>query len=84
MTQKEDFQKKLDEIFAWAEKFRLEAVVIRSGDLHALVGNYPGKDHRMPICCEVMKKNMGVKDKIIESPPSGKGANLIIIYYREK
>lgn len=55
-------------------------VRIQAGDLHRVVGGYPGKDHRMPLCCSVMKSAMRCGDKIIEGPPSGKGASLLIEY----
>lgn len=53
---------------------------MRAGDLHRAVGGYPGQDHRMALCCSIMKSAMRSGDKIIESPPSGKGANLLIEY----
>ncbi len=75
-----DFQKELDSIFAFAEAKRLTAIVIKSGDLHQLVGDYPGTDHRMPICCNVMRKNMRSGDQVLSEPPSGEGATLTIKY----
>ena len=77
----EVFQKELDEIFAFAEKKKLHAVTIKSGNLHRVVGEYPGTDHRMPICCDVMYKNKNSDDQIISAPPKGKGASLTIEYH---
>ena len=55
---------------------------IISGELHSRVGGYPGRDHRMPNCCEVMKAQSAsdVGDVIVEQPPSGQGATLTIKY----
>jgi hypothetical protein len=54
---------------------------MRAGHLHGVVGGYPGRrTHRMPLCCEVMKKAMATGDKVVESPPSGQGASLTIEY----
>ena len=71
----EDFQKELDKIFT-----QLPFIDIRSGDLHKKVGDYPGTNHRMRVCCEVMRKNMKQGDIILKQPPKGNGANLIIRY----
>jgi 5-methylcytosine-specific restriction protein A len=80
MPSTDDFQAELDSIFAFATNKRLTAIVIKSGDLHRLVGDYPGTDHRMPICCAVMRKNMMSGDEILFEPPSGAGATLTIRY----
>lgn len=76
----EDFRQAILEIFDRAEKSGMTSVSIRSGDLHESVGIYPRVEHRMPSCCSAMKNLMQTGDKIIESPPSGKGANLVIQY----
>jgi 5-methylcytosine-specific restriction protein A len=44
------------------------------------VGGYPGENHRMPVCCEVMRSTMAPGDQVVETPPSGKGAALTIRY----
>lgn len=79
MPSNDDFQLQLDSIFSFAEEKRLTAIIIKSGDLHRLVGDYPG-DHRMPICCTVMRKNMMSGDEVLSEPPSGEGATLTIKY----
>jgi len=56
-------------------------VEIVSGDVHRTVGGYPGQNHRMPTCCEVMYSLMKGKDLVLESPPKGKGATLLIRYF---
>ncbi len=79
MPSTEDFQKELDSIFTFAEEKLLTAIIIKSGALHRLVGSYPG-DHRMPMCCNVMRKNMRNGDEVLSEPPSGEGATLTIRY----
>jgi len=55
-------------------------VDVISGGLHRRLGHYPGPDHRMPICCNVMKQCMQSGDFIISQPPKGQGASLTIRY----
>jgi len=55
-------------------------VEVKSGELHSEVGSYPGSNHRMPVCCDVMRRNMKEGDEILQQPPKGKGANLVIRY----
>lgn len=80
MPSTDDFQKELDSIFKLAQEKRLTAIVIKSGDLHRLLGDYPGANHRIPICCQVMRKNMTPADEVLSAPPSGAGATLTIKY----
>ena len=56
------------------------SLTMTSGELHRLVGGYPGPGHRMPICCNAMYGAMGEGDIIVAKPPSGKGASLKITY----
>ena len=74
----EDFQGELESIFASAQKEEKSSIDVKSGDLHRSVGGYPGRNHRMPMCCAVMKRNMKPGDEILQQPPSGEGATLII------
>jgi hypothetical protein len=53
---------------------------IASGDIHRSVGGYPGTNHRMPICCSVMRRLMKSGDVVLASPPRGQGATLTIRY----
>jgi len=55
-------------------------VDINSGQVHRAIGSYPGPDHRMPVCCQVMKTDMQARDTILSSPPKGQGASLTIRY----
>jgi hypothetical protein len=53
-----DFQVELDRIFSSAQKEGKSFIEVRSGDLHRSVGGHPGPNHRIPMCCAVMKRNM--------------------------
>ena len=76
-----DFKTKIDNIFQSAQQNAQQYIDINSGDLHRQVGGYPGHNHRMPNCCSVMRQYMKPGDKILNGPPSGQGASLIIRYY---
>lgn len=55
-------------------------VDITSGDIHRSVGGYPGPNHRMPVCCSVMRQLAKPSDDVLASPPRGQGATLTIRY----
>lgn len=68
----------------WQEAGNVPYIDVCSGDLHRRVGDYPNPSrHRMPVCCEVMRRMMKAGDEERphpKSPPSGAGANVIIRY----
>jgi hypothetical protein len=76
----EAFRQALDREFATATATGTSHIKIRAGDLHHTVGGYPGRDHRMPTCCSVMKRVMLPGDMIFETPLKGAGANLTVEY----
>lgn len=76
----EDFREELSKILAEAQKRGAPYVEVSAGELHRRVGDYPGTNHRMPVCCEVMRQIMKKGDEIISEPPKGKGASLTIRY----
>lgn len=75
-----DFESALRSELASAQRAGMKSVRIRSGDLHRQVGGYPGRSHRMPVCCSAMKALMLPGDRIIASPPRGAGASLVVEY----
>lgn len=75
-----DFQTELNNIFISAQNKGVPYVDVKSGDLHRRVGGYPGHNHRMPVCCEIMRRNMKKGDQILQQPPKEQGATLIIRY----
>jgi 5-methylcytosine-specific restriction protein A len=78
---KDSFEKVLKALFQQASSRSETSITIRAGDLHALVGGYPGtNNHRMPVCCSVMRSLMTVGDEIVKEPPKKDGANVFIKY----
>lgn len=73
----EGFRLALEDIFITAGG---DYVDVNAGDLHRAVGGYPGKNHRMPTCCEVMYGYMKPGDEKLLSPPKGMGAGLTVRY----
>lgn len=77
----ETFREALESIFTAARKNGKEYVIVNAGELHSRVGGYPTPNHRMPMCCSVMKQKMKPLDHVLSVPPKGKGAELKIKYY---
>lgn len=75
----ENFRDALRDLLGKAESLGFGAVEINSGNMHRKVGGYPGSDHRMPICCEVMYSAMAPGDEVVCQPESGKGASVVVI-----
>ncbi len=80
MVTSDDFSAELRVQLARAEQRGAPHVDINSGKLHRQVGGYPGKSHRMPVCCEVMYADMNAGDEVLDAPPKCKGASLTIRY----
>ena len=74
----DDFQTSLRELLRSSASAGLPSLHVRAGDLHRSVGGYPGPNHRMPVCCRVMRAEMLDGDHIVQEPPKGDGANLVI------
>ena len=75
-----DFERELGRRWAQAQDARAPYVDVASGDLHRAVGGYPGPQHRMPMCCSVMYAALAPGDEVLEAPPKGNGARLMIRY----
>jgi hypothetical protein len=75
-----DFTGELQKILAEAKQKGLTSILVNAGDLHRRAGEYPGPNHRMPMCCSAMRKMMKDGDSIVKSPPLGNGASLTIEY----
>lgn len=65
---------------ARAQKHGAPHIEVNSGELHRKVGGYPGRGHRMPLCCDAMYFEQSVGDEVIVRPKRGKGASLTIRY----
>jgi hypothetical protein len=72
-----DFQIHLNDILLSAQDKGFQFVDLKSGDLLKRVGAH---NHKMSLCCSVMKNEMRTGDKILHEPPSVQGASLIIRY----
>ena len=77
---REDFQIALQSLIQRTHEQRKRSIGVRSGDLHREVGGYPGRNHRMPLCCAVMRDAMREGATVESSPESGQGASLLIRY----
>ena len=82
MPTAEDFRLELHRVMLEAMRAGSEYADVNAGELHRRVGDYPGRNHRMPVCCSVMRAALALDagDKILEEPPSGQGANFTIRY----
>ena len=54
----DDFREELYRIMDEAVHQGSKYVDVNAGELHSGLGGYPGRDHRVPICCKVMKSAM--------------------------
>ena len=77
---KADFEVALDRLIEQAREQGRSFLDVVSGDLHRLVGVYPLPNHRMPVCCRAMRDRMRPGDRVLQEPPSGQGATLVVRY----
>jgi len=77
---KELFEKS---VLSKIESNKTDYIDLRSGDIHREVGGYPARNHQMPSCCDVMYRIMKGSDEVISCPPSGKGASVVVRYYKK-
>jgi 5-methylcytosine-specific restriction protein A len=73
MPDAEDFRQALAGFLAEAERDGRSQVEVSAAQLHRALGGYPGRDHRIPICCSVMRVSMREGDSILTSPAAGIG-----------
>lgn len=67
----DEFRKRLRERLKRAEGEGKSHEDIKAKELHRNVGGYPGspdRNHRMPVCCGVMRSEMRDGDRIIKEP----------------
>ena len=76
----DDFRRELSKLLAAGAGLGFVAVDVNAGKLHRIVGDYPGPNHRMPVCCDVMRQTMAAGDEVVTQPPRGKGPRLTIRY----
>jgi 5-methylcytosine-specific restriction protein A len=80
MVNASDFRAELNRLFREAGAEGLPYVDVTAGELHRRVGGYPGTNHRMPTCCNVMQQEMRPGDRLLHAPPKGRGASVEIRY----
>ena len=76
----DDFRRALLELKAKAAERGQNRLEITAGELHRIVGGPGGANHRMPVCCSVMRREMRNGDMVVATPPKGAGASLRISY----
>ena len=76
----DDFRDELYRIMYEAVRQGCKYVDVNGGEVHSGLGGYLGRDHRVPVCCTVMKAAMATDygDMVLQEPPSGQGASLTI------
>lgn len=82
MPTADEFREALQRMFHEAFNQGRTTVDVNAAHLHGRVGGYPGHDHRMPVCCTVMRAAMdsAAGDRILSEPARGQGASLTIRY----
>jgi 5-methylcytosine-specific restriction protein A len=78
MPDAEDFRQALAGFLAEAESDGRTQVEVSAAQLHRALGGYPGVNHRIPICCSVMRTSMREGDSIVISPDRGIGPSLTV------
>jgi hypothetical protein len=73
-----DFERELQKQIAAARAKGLKWLDVNAGELHRDVGGYPGPEHRIPVCCGVMRRLRRPGDYIVHEPPGGNGASVTV------
>lgn len=76
-----EFRAALEALLQAARERGESFVDVSSGQLHRLVGGYPGPNHRMPTCCSVMRGMLKKGDLVLNEPRRGAGARLLLRYH---
>src|SRR5262249_37964077 len=72
MPRKRNFADALTAVFVEAALAGRTRVDVTARELHRRVGGYPparGAQHRMPLCCQVMRQTMRAGDEVLQEPP---------------
>ena len=75
-------RQKLHEIFVHATDEGKSHIDVTAKKLHGFFDGYPGQNHRMRLCCEIMRGAKTEVDEILHphQPPSGQGPSFEIRY----
>lgn len=74
----EDFKDIINIALRVSQAYEKNFRIITAKEIHSFIGGYPGVNHRIPNCCNAMRKLMIAGDEIIGSPQDG--ANFMIKY----
>ena len=80
MPTAEDFRREVANRLREAELKGATELAINAGQMHRKLGGYPSKAHVMPVCCNAMRDAMSAGDRVVQTPPKGRGASLTISY----
>jgi hypothetical protein len=75
-----DFQNRLMAILNGARQSGNPYVDVESGNLHTQVGGYENSNHKIPVCCEVMRRMMRAGDSVLKETNGADEAILTIRY----
>jgi 5-methylcytosine-specific restriction protein A len=75
------FASTLESLLAQARKAGETFLEVNAGDLHRKVGGFPGPQHHMSLCCNVLRGAMGPDDFAVREPRSGSGPSLTLRYH---
>ena len=78
---RQDFERCLNIILDIARSNNLSSIIIEAKQLHKIVGEYPGPNHRMPVCCSVMRATMSESNEELPNKLKKDGASLKIRYH---
>jgi hypothetical protein len=77
----EDFRNELNAQIRRATRQGRPHIEINAGELHRVVGGYPGESHRMPMCCQAMRDELRNGDaEVVFETESGQAPALTIRY----
>ena len=75
-----DFQNKLMVMLNAARQSGQPHIDVESGHLYSQLAEPLDPNRKMSVCCEVMRKMMRPGDSIVNDPPIGEDAKLMIRY----
>lgn len=78
---KDTFISELRKIFQRETESGSTEVTITASELHRIAGNYPGENHRIPLCCSAMRELFDEKKDIIISESKKDNNALLTISY---
>ena len=82
MATAKEFRQVLFDAMSQTERKGSAFLEITAGELHQRAGGYPGRNHRMPMCCRVMKTYLSEAwgDCLLDESLTGQGPDLRIRY----